>query len=575
MNDYLIIAGSQLLLIFFVGQIGPINIKKDYGTLKEKFEKITGCMHTAQKTAPGRHKSTQTHWFGVKIPGLDLYFMFLSLNILRVKLILAARALITFTPEAWVRFFSKPCWNWKNFPRAELNVPEDCFKMSAVCVRTGRPGRVPRWVGVWKCRLSILLPCTVGTVGAPLQPLVNELRKVFLWMGAPSLNEYQRTAIWLALKDKATPTSHWVRAKKSWDWRACPDPALHSQIRWNKGAGEPRQRARRCTNGRPPPGPQRPDRPGGAGLLRVPRGPPAAAGRGTGTRRGGGGCPGAAGARPGWEPAGSVPQVSAAAARSPPLPGCWRAGEPRRPRCPPARRRPGCPAAAADLGRWRPPPPGAAPGAGPPPPPPAPSPGSRREPVAPRPGGGMKGYLDQQVPFTFPQVRGGSAGRRGRGGEALGRGPLRSGTPRWSCSFRSSRRARRLPVAELWWALGRDPGSRPCRRRRIRKVSGAGGWRDGWGRWRLLDKEQVLPLRLRPHLRVPPGTSVAGASRCPCPALCWGDLSLLMQTSSRTWASSRRLGWQKVGSLPLLCLVLFLFQLLVFWCLYCSLALFA
>lgn len=42
----------------------------------------------------------------------------------------------------------------------------------------------------------------------------------------------------------------------------------------------------------------------------------------------------------------------------------------------------------------------------------------------------MKGYLDQQVPFTFPQVRGGSAGRRGRGGEALGRGPLRSGTPR-------------------------------------------------------------------------------------------------------------------------------------------------
>lgn len=35
----------------------------------------------AQKTAPGMHKSTQNRFFGVQIPGLDFYSVFLSLNI--------------------------------------------------------------------------------------------------------------------------------------------------------------------------------------------------------------------------------------------------------------------------------------------------------------------------------------------------------------------------------------------------------------------------------------------------------------------------------------------------------------
>lgn len=39
----------------------------------------------AQKTAPAMHKSTQTHFFGVQIPGLDFYFIFLSLNIYKSK----------------------------------------------------------------------------------------------------------------------------------------------------------------------------------------------------------------------------------------------------------------------------------------------------------------------------------------------------------------------------------------------------------------------------------------------------------------------------------------------------------
>lgn len=42
----------------------------------------------------------------------------------------------------------------------------------------------------------------------------------------------------------------------------------------------------------------------------------------------------------------------------------------------------------------------------------------------------MKGYLDQQVPFTFPQVSGGSAGRGvGRVLGDLGRESARSEPP--------------------------------------------------------------------------------------------------------------------------------------------------
>lgn len=72
----------------------------------------------------------------------------------------------------------------------------------------------------------------------------------------------------------------------------------------------------------------------------------------------------------------------------------------------------------------------------------------------------MKRYLDQQVPFTFPQVSGGSAGRGFRAGCAPAGD---SALTRSSCS--SPR------VAEPCWALGRPPGSRACRRRRTRKSS--------------------------------------------------------------------------------------------------------
>lgn len=79
----------------------------------------------------------------------------------------------------------------------------------------------------------------------------------------------------------------------------------------------------------------------------------------------------------------------------------------------------------------------------------------------------MKGYLDQQVPFTFPQVSGGSAGGapgwlRSARGSAL------------SISSLSSPRVRRGPVPEPCRERGRVAGSRERRRCRTRKVSGAG-----------------------------------------------------------------------------------------------------
>lgn len=58
----------------------------------------------------------------------------------------------------------------------------------------------------------------------------------------------------------------------------------------------------------------------------------------------------------------------------------------------------------------------------------------------------MKGYLDQQVPFTFPQVSRGPAGRDG-GCSGLGPAPVRDSA--LTCSFRSSLQVGRLPVGEL------------------------------------------------------------------------------------------------------------------------------
>lgn len=40
----------------------------------------------------------------------------------KVKLVLVAKALIILTPDARVRFFSKSCWNLKNFSGTGLKI---------------------------------------------------------------------------------------------------------------------------------------------------------------------------------------------------------------------------------------------------------------------------------------------------------------------------------------------------------------------------------------------------------------------------------------------------------------------
>lgn len=90
----------------------------------------------------------------------------------------------------------------------------------------------------------------------------------------------------------------------------------------------------------------------------------------------------------------------------------------------------------------------------------------------------MKGYVDQQVPFTFPQVSGGSTGSGM--GLRVWAAPARS--PALIRSSRSRRRAMRAPGAGLRRALGRAPWSRAYCRRRIRKVRVGGAGGGGWGR---------------------------------------------------------------------------------------------
>lgn len=96
-------------------------------------------------------------------------------------------------------------------------------------------------------------------------------------MGAPSLNEFQSTAIRLAPRAKATPTFRWARAKKSWDWRACPNPSfIHKFNETKEQAGRARGGGDAPMGGRPR---ARAGLTAGRGVA-APRGPRAGEGRG-------------------------------------------------------------------------------------------------------------------------------------------------------------------------------------------------------------------------------------------------------------------------------------------------------
>lgn len=130
--------------------------------------------------------------------------------------------------------------------------------MTAAWVRIGRPGRVPRWVGV-RAQAEHAARRSSSSSAA----FHEWTSGVFLWMGAPSLNEHPSAARWLAAADKATPTPPWLRPSASCDWRACPAQGFIQGVNETKerGAGPG---GRRCANGSPAPGSRRPERAGGA-----------------------------------------------------------------------------------------------------------------------------------------------------------------------------------------------------------------------------------------------------------------------------------------------------------------------